>query len=131
VAALGARSTPAGLGRHRGCYDPRAKGILSQVDAESRTIADLIKVAETYALLAVAEALQFSLVKIARGPAADSGATSLDRAANGQYLAQRLIQVCARRIWPHRLGRVVVAGSGIEPVVANIAARLLLTPSRD
>ena len=52
-----------------GCYDLRAKGILSQAQAESRTITDLIKVAETYALLAVAEALQFSLVKIARaGP---------------------------------------------------------------
>lgn len=54
----------------------RAKGILSQVEAESLTIADLIKVAETYALLAVAEALQFSLVKIARGPAVDSCAKS-------------------------------------------------------
>ena len=61
---------------HSGCYDLRAKGILSQVEAESRTITDLIKVAETYALLAVAEALQFSLVKIARGPAADSCAKS-------------------------------------------------------
>ena len=59
-----------------GYYDLRAKGILSQVEAESRTITDLIKVAETYALLAVAEALQFSLVKIARGPAADSCAKS-------------------------------------------------------
>jgi hypothetical protein len=39
------------------------------VQAESLTIADLIKVAKTYALLAVAEALQFSLVKIGpRGP---------------------------------------------------------------
>lgn len=61
---------------HSGCYDLRAKGILSQAQAESRTITDLIKVAETYALLAVAEALQFSLVKIARGPAADSCAKS-------------------------------------------------------
>ena len=68
----------------------------------SRTITDLIKVAETYALLAVAEALQFSLGQgLARGAAADSCATSLDRAANGEYLAQRLIQVCVRRIW-HR-----------------------------
>jgi len=47
-----------------GCYDPRAKGNLSQVEPGNRTITDLIKVAETYALLAVAEALQFSLVKI-------------------------------------------------------------------
>jgi hypothetical protein len=60
----------------------------SQVEAESPTIADLIKVAETHALLAVAEAPQFSIgQRLARGPAADSGATSLDRAANGQYPA--------------------------------------------
>ena len=72
------------------------------MEAGSLTIADLIKVAETYALLAVAEALQFSLGQgLARGAAADSCATSLDRAANGEYLAQRLIQACVRRIW-HR-----------------------------
>jgi hypothetical protein len=50
-----------------GYYDLRAKGILSQVEAESLTIADLIKMAATYALLAVPEALQFSLVKIGPG----------------------------------------------------------------
>ena len=75
MAPLGARSNRRDQA-HSGCYDPRAKGILSQAQAESRTITDLIKVAETYALLAVAEALQFSLVKIARGPAADSCAKS-------------------------------------------------------
>ena len=46
VAALGARSKPDRLRRHR-YYDPRANGILSQVEAESLTITDLINVAET------------------------------------------------------------------------------------
>jgi hypothetical protein len=49
-------------------------------------------VAETQALLAVAEALQSGLESgLARGPSADSGAPLLDRSANAQYLAQRLI----------------------------------------
>ena len=60
VARLGSRSKPEGLGRYR-VLRPAGQGILSQVEAESLTIAELIKVAETYALLAVAEALQFSL----------------------------------------------------------------------
>jgi hypothetical protein len=50
------------------------------VEAGSLTIADLIKVAETYALLAVTEALQFSLVKIGPRARCYSCATSLDRA---------------------------------------------------
>ena len=60
MARLGSRSKPEGLGRYR-VLRPAGQGILSQVEAESLTIAELIKVAETYALLAVAEALQFSL----------------------------------------------------------------------
>jgi hypothetical protein len=44
-----------------GYYDLPAKRILSQVEAGSLTITDLIKVAKTYALLAVAEAQPFSL----------------------------------------------------------------------
>jgi hypothetical protein len=61
VAALGGQDLNGETRPASGCYDLRAKGILSQAQAESRTITDLIKVAETYALLAAAEALQFSL----------------------------------------------------------------------
>ena len=61
---------------HSGCYDLRAKGILSQAQAESRNNHRLDQGGRDDALLAVAEALQFSSVKIARGPAADSCAKS-------------------------------------------------------
>ena len=56
---LGARSKPQGLGRHRH-YDLRPEDPVASVSREPDN-PDLIKVAETYALLAVAEGLQFSL----------------------------------------------------------------------
>jgi hypothetical protein len=62
------------------------KGMLSHVEAGSMTIAELIKVAETQALLAVVGALQSGLESgLARGPSADSGAPLLDWSANAQY----------------------------------------------